>query len=174
MTNSNFVLWLTGLPASGKTTIAQALGHVLKTEGRDVVLLDGDDYRKQNPDLGYTKSDRDINVLRAGNEAHDYLQEGKSVICAFVSPYRETREKNRKMLINYVEVYVNAPIELCIARDPKGLYREYGDGMINGVTGLDDPYEPPTGDYIECCTNNMNLAECISHIVKELKKRNLL
>jgi adenylylsulfate kinase len=141
---TGFVVWLTGLPGAGKTTIALRLAEALRSRQRTVEVLDGDEMRQRlSPDLGYTKADRDLHVRRVGFVAELLARNGIVVVAALVSPYRQTRDELRHRLGRFVEVYVSCPLEALVARDPKGLYREALRGGRSQVTGIDDPYEPP-------------------------------
>lgn len=139
-------IWFTGLSGSGKTTTAEVLTVLLLEHGRRVTLLDGDVIRTHlSKGLGFSKEDRDTNVRRIGFVASKIVSHGGIVICAVVSPYRAARNEVRSMVghEHYVEVFVNTPLEICEARDTKGLYAEARRGNITGFTGIDDPYEPP-------------------------------
>jgi sulfate adenylyltransferase len=139
-------IWLTGLSGSGKSTIAQVLEALLLEQGRSVTVLDGDVVRTHlSKGLGFSKEDRDTNILRIGFVASEIVRHGGVVICAAISPYRATREEVRTMVgsEHFIEVFVDAPIEVCEARDAKGLYAMARRGEIKNFTGIDDPYEPP-------------------------------
>ncbi|KSW10805.1 adenylyl-sulfate kinase [Pyrodictium occultum] len=141
------VAWLTGLPASGKTTIALATAKRLRSLGYRVEVLDGDWVRKTiNPDAGYTREERRRHLLRVAWIARLLARNGVIVVCSFVSPYRDVRREVRRIVEEeapFLEVYVHAPLEECIRRDPKGLYRRALRGEISHFTGVSDPYEPP-------------------------------
>ena len=139
-------LWFTGLSGAGKSTISDILTPLLMEHGRQVTVLDGDVVRTHlSKGLGFSKEDRDINVRRIGFVASDITRHGGVVVCAAISPYRATRNDVRSMFEDdhYVEIYVNTPLEVCEARDVKGLYAQARRGEIKGFTGIDDPYEPP-------------------------------
>ena len=139
-------LWFTGLSGSGKSTTAEVLTVLLLENGRQVTLLDGDVVRTHlSKGLGFSKEDRDTNVRRIGFVASQIVRHGGIVICAAVSPYRATRNEVRGMVghEHFAEIFVNTPLEICEARDTKGLYAEARRGNITGFTGIDDPYEPP-------------------------------
>ena len=143
---SGFCIWLTGLPAAGKTTIAKALQVELEKRGRVVTMLDGDGAMRQvlSTGLGFTKDDRDLNVRRAGFVAGEVIRHGGVAICALVSPYADARAGvSRTIGPNFVEVYVRTPLHICERRDPKGLYRRARAGELKHLTGIDDPYEEP-------------------------------
>ncbi|MCH8877471.1 MAG: bifunctional sulfate adenylyltransferase/adenylylsulfate kinase [Chloroflexi bacterium] len=139
-------IWFTGLSGAGKSTTAEVLTVLLLEHGRQVTLLDGDVIRTHlSKGLGFSKEDRDTNVRRIGFVAAQIVRHSGTVICAAVSPYRSTRNEVRSMVgpEHFVEVFVNTPLEICEARDTKGLYAEARRGKITGFTGIDDPYEPP-------------------------------
>jgi adenylyl-sulfate kinase len=139
------VVWLTGLPAAGKSTIAALVAADLRRTGVDVELLDGDAVRRTlSPDLGFSRRDRDENVRRVAAAAAEARRHGALVVVAMVSPYRRARADARRLLGEpFVEVHVTASLETCAARDPKGLYARARAGEIDGFTGVSDPYEPP-------------------------------
>jgi sulfate adenylyltransferase len=139
-------IWFTGLSGSGKSTTAEMLTWLLLEHGRQVTVLDGDVVRTHlSKGLGFSKTDRDINVRRIGFVASELVRLGGVVICAVVSPYRAARNDVRNMVgnDNFVEVYVNTPLEVCELRDVKGFYARARRGQIKGFTGIDDPYELP-------------------------------
>lgn len=149
--SDGFCVWLTGLPAAGKTTIAGALQAELEKRGRVVTMLDGDGAMRQilSTGLGFSKEDRNMNVRRAGFVAGEIVRHGGAVICALVSPYADDRAMVRKMVGNtFVEVYVHTPLPVCETRDPKGLYRRARAGELMHMTGLDDPYEAPDPEVL--------------------------
>lgn len=141
-------VWLTGLPSAGKSTLARALEKRLVDAGRAVEVLDGDVVRTNlTKDLGYTKADRDTNVRRIGFVAQLLARHGVTVICPVISPYRAIRNEIRAGHeadgTEFFEVHVATPVEVCAERDVKGLYARQRAGEISGLTGIDDPYEPP-------------------------------
>jgi adenylylsulfate kinase len=140
-----FTVWFTGLSGSGKSTIAEMLYHELQARGLKTEILDGDVVRQNlSKGLGFSKEDRDTNILRIGFVADLLTRNGVATICCPISPYRETRDANRKLIGEFVEVYVHATLEeLAQNRDPKGLYKKAMAGEIKGFTGVDDPYEVP-------------------------------
>ncbi len=141
------VAWLTGLPASGKTTIATTAARMLRDMGYRVEVLDGDWVRRTiNPDAGFTREERRRHLLRVAWIARLLARNGVIVLCSFVSPYRDVRREVRAIISEeapFIEVYVYAPLEVCIQRDPKGLYKRALRGEIKHFTGISDPYEPP-------------------------------
>lgn len=168
------VVWLTGLSGSGKSTIARAVSEELLKKGVPVEVLDGDAIREHfSRGLGFSKEDRDENVRRAGYVAHLLARHGVIVVVALISPYRAARDQVREQMagIRFLEVYVNAPLEVCEGRDPKGLYRKARRGEIASFTGLDDPYEPPLSPEVECRTNVESVEACARRILIALKSR---
>ena len=139
-------IWFTGLSGSGKTTTAEALVALLQERAKVVTMLDGDVVRTHlSKGLSYSREDRDTNVRRIGFVAGEVVRHGGIAVAAVVSPYRTTRDEVRAMLPegSFVEVFVDTPLEVCQARDVKGWYAKARSGEITGLTGIDDPYEPP-------------------------------
>jgi len=148
-----FCIWFTGLSAAGKSTIAEILVDRMMEEGRQTTLLDGDVVRTHlSKGLGFSKEDRDENILRIGFVAGEIVRHNGAVLCAAVSPYRATRNQVRAMFKEgqFVEVYVDTPLEVCEQRDPKGMYARARLGEIKMFTGVDDPYEPPSAPEVVC------------------------
>jgi adenylylsulfate kinase len=169
------VIWFTGLPSAGKTTIAEVLEKELSQRGERVEILDGDVVRENlSKGLGFSKEDRDINIRRIGFVAHLLARNGVKAICAAISPYRAIRDEIRQMAGDFIEVYVSTPVEVCEERDVKGLYRKARAGEIKGFTGIDDPYEPPLDPEIEISTAGETPEESATRIVKELEVRDYL
>ena len=145
---SGATVWLTGLSGSGKSTIANAVAEQLLELGRAAYVLDGDNLRHGlNADLGFTAADRAENVRRVGEVSRLLADAGLVALAPVISPYRADRDRVRHahevVGLPFVEVYVDTPLELCERRDPKGLYRKARAGELTGMTGIDDPYEPP-------------------------------
>lgn len=137
-------LWFTGLSGSGKTTIAKEVEKQLKEQGYKVERLDGDEVREYLcRDLGFSKEDRDENIRRVSYVAKLLTKNDIITLCCFVSPYRKAREEARKLIGEFIEIFVNAPLEVCEERDVKGLYAKARAGEIEKFTGISDPYEPP-------------------------------
>jgi len=138
-------VWFTGLSGSGKSTIAEMLYHEFQARGLRTEILDGDVVRQNlSKGLGFSKEDRDTNILRIGFVANLLTRNGVATICCPISPYKATRDANRELIGEFVEVYVHATLEeLAENRDPKGLYKKAMAGEIKGFTGVDDPYEVP-------------------------------
>jgi sulfate adenylyltransferase len=152
-----FCIWFTGLSGSGKSTTAEVLAVLLREHGREVTVLDGDVVRTHlSKGLGFSKDDRDVNIRRIGYVAGEIARHGGSVIAAAISPYRATRNDVRNMVgsDHFVEVFVDTPLEVCEARDTKGLYAMARRGEITGFTGIDDPYEEPEHPEIRLTTEN--------------------
>jgi adenylylsulfate kinase len=143
--HKGFTVWFTGLSGAGKSTIAEMLYHEFQARGLKTEILDGDVVRQNlSKGLGFSKEDRDTNILRIGFVAELLTRNGVATICCPISPYKETRDRVRAMIGDFVEVYVHATIEeLAEHRDPKGLYKKALAGEITGFTGVDDPYERP-------------------------------
>ena len=170
------VIWLTGLPGSGKTTIAKALQPRLKESGFKVELLDGDIVRKElSPELGFTKQDREINARRVVYLSKLLSRNGIISIVSLISPYREFRRYARSensINNNFYEVYVKCSLETCIKRDPKGLYKKARSGEIKDLTGLQDPYEEPENPEIIVDTESQTLEECVNVILDRVVQTN--
>jgi adenylylsulfate kinase len=161
--------WFTGLSGSGKSTICLEVYKKLVARGLRVEMLDGDYVRQSlTRDLGFSKHDRDENIRRIGFVAHLLSKHGVIVLVAAISPYRSEREQARRTVGNFLEVYVSAPLDVCEARDPKGLYARARAGEIRGFTGIDDPYEAPTDSEVQCYTDIESLEECRDRVVSAI------
>ena len=159
-------IWLTGLPASGKTTIAQALAKHLVGQGYAVETLDGDEIRLgMSADLGFSAEDRQQHNRRVVFVSKLLVRNGIIVLIPLISPYRETRDFARAELQRFVEVYVKCPVEECIRRDPKGLYAKALRGEIKNFTGIDDPYEEPISPELTVETDLLSVEECVDRII---------
>ncbi len=170
-------IWFTGLSGAGKSTIAQALTSMLLERGRQVTLLDGDVVRTHlSKGLGFSKEDRDTNILRIGFVAGEIVRHHGTVICAAISPYRATRNEARKMVGSdrFIEVFVNTPLEVCEQRDVKGLYARARRGEIKGFTGIDDPYEAPINPEVVVETVGHTPEENARQIVTYMEERGFL
>ena len=173
--NDGFTLWLTGLSGAGKTTIAVELEQRLKTAGVQVERLDGDTVREGlTRDLGFSKEDRDKNIERVTYVAKLLSRNGVGVIASFISPYRDARDKARAETTNFIEVFVNAPLQTCIDRDVKGMYAKAIKGEIKQFTGISDPYEEPLNPEIVLNTAEQSLDESVNHILAYLESRALI
>ncbi len=176
--DEGFVIWLTGLPAAGKTTLARALKEELQRAGKRVELLDGDEVRKWlSPEAGFTKEDRERHLMRVAYVSRLLARNGVVVIASFVSPYREVRRRIRKIVeedAKFIEVYVKCPLEVVIKRDPKGLYKKALAGEIKNFTGIDDPYEEPLNPEVIVDSNKMDLEKEVYQVLSYLKRIGLL
>lgn len=167
-------VWLTGLSASGKSTLAFALERRLVDIGHACYVLDGDNVRHGlNRDLGFSHQDRTENIRRIAEVAHLMNDAGLIVITAFISPYRDDRQLAREIVgaETFVEVYVNTPIETCEVRDPKGMYKRARAGQIIGFTGVNAPYEPPVSPDMALDTSSAPPLECAGRLLSELISR---
>lgn len=174
-----FVIWFTGLSGAGKTTLTEALAPLLRERGRRVEVLDGDVVRTNlSKGLGFSKEDRDTNILRIGFVANLLARNGVAVITAAISPYRDIRDANRDLIegdgSDFVEVFAAATVEECEARDVKGLYAEARAGKRPGFTGIDDPYEPPLRPEVVCRTGSEPVEVSLRTIVDFLEARGLI
>jgi adenylylsulfate kinase len=167
-----FTVWFTGLSGSGKSTIAEMLYHEFQARGLKTEILDGDVVRQNlSKGLGFSKEDRDINIMRIGFVANLLTRNGVATICCPISPYKETRDANRELIGEFVEVYVHATIEeLAEHRDPKGLYKKALAGEITGFTGVDDPYEVPEKPELVVDTMTETPEESLRQVLSTLVK----
>ena len=167
--NRAFCAWLMGLSASGKTTLAQLLARALTQRGFKVEILDGDIVRNTlNKGLGFTPEDRVTNLRHIAAMAQNLVRQQVVTIVAAICPYHAIREEVRAIIDNYVEVYLNCPLEVCVSRDPKGLYRQALAGEIKNFTGIDDIFETPVRPDIEVMTSNEDPQESLSRILHGL------
>jgi adenylyl-sulfate kinase len=170
-----FVLWFTGVPASGKSTIAQEVETILQERGIPVENLDADEVRANlSPDLGYTPEDRDMNTKRLAFLASMLEKHGVSAIVAAVSSLRKFRERARGMSRNFLEVYVKCPTEVCMERDPKGLYARAEKGEVNDIAGLHQPYEETENPEVLCCSDKESAEEGALKVILKLEELGLL
>nr|WP_248679774.1 adenylyl-sulfate kinase [Sinimarinibacterium sp. CAU 1509] len=172
-------IWFTGLSGSGKSTVAVALEKALHAQGRLVYRLDGDNVRMGiNKNLGFSAEDRAENIRRIGEVAKLFVDAGVIVLSSFVSPYRADRDKVRELHeadgMDFVEVYVDVPLEEAEKRDPKGLYKKARAGQIKNFTGIDDPYEAPTQPELILPSHLMTLDEEVQALIAMLKSRQIL
>ena len=164
-----FTAWFTGLPCSGKTTVADTVAESLKDIGYRVERLDGDIVRKDlSSDLGFSKEDRDENIKRVTFVAKLLTRNGIAVLATFVSPYRARRAKTREEIGEFVEVYTRTPVELCIKRDVKGMYKKALAGEISNFTGVDDPYEEPEYPELVLDTDKESIEESVDKVLDKL------
>jgi adenylylsulfate kinase len=169
-----FTVWFTGLSGSGKSTIAEMIFHEFQARGLKTEILDGDVVRTNlSKGLGFSKEDRDTNIMRIGFVANLLTRNGVATICCPISPYKETRDANRALIGNFVEVYVHATVdEIAAHRDPKGLYKKALAGEIKEFTGVspDAPYEVPQDPEITVDTLSQSPEESLQHVLTRLKE----
>ena len=172
ITNPGFTLWFTGLPCSGKSTLALIAAAQLEDRGRGVEILDGDVVRQNlTKGLGFSKEDRDENIRRIGFVCGLLSKHGAVAISAAISPYRMVRDEVRSKIENFIEVFVDTPLEVCIQRDVKGMYKKALAGEMKHFTGIDDPYESPLNPEIAIRTINETPAESATRILEYLERR---
>lgn len=169
------VVWLTGLSASGKSTVARELDLRLLHLEKKTMVLDGDNLRQGLcSGLGFSDADRDENVRRAGEAALLLAEAGMIVLCAFISPFRRQRANVRTRCeaagLRFIEVYVNAPLHVCEERDPKGLYSKARSGALQAFTGVGSAYEPPANPDLELCTGSSDIKSCVDTLLSLLTK----
>jgi adenylyl-sulfate kinase len=169
MRPAGFTIWLTGLPSSGKSTLALHLQEIFLTLGTPVTILDGDEVRQRLTNgLGFTKADRDQNISRISYVARLLTNVGSVAITAAISPYRSMRDRARTEIGNFIEVHVNCPLEVCIRRDVKGLYAKAIKGQIDAFTGISDPYEPPVDPELVVNTDRETIQESAQKVMAKL------
>lgn len=170
-----FTIWFTGLSGAGKSTISAIVDQELRARGHLVELLDGDVVRTHlSKGLGFSREDRDTNILRIGWVCEVLSRNGVIAIAAAISPYRATREAVRERIGTFVEVFVDCPLDACIERDVKGLYRKALAGEIKEFTGVSDPYEAPLNPEVTVHTDSETPAESAARIVAYLEQAGLL
>ncbi|MCG7898499.1 MAG: adenylyl-sulfate kinase [Candidatus Thiodiazotropha lotti] len=170
-TQRPLVIWFTGLSASGKSTIAGALEQILTGQGYHTYLLDGDNVRHGLcNDLGFSDQDRQENIRRVGEVAKLMADAGLITLAAFISPFRDDRRLVRKILPEgqFIEVYVDANLEVCQTRDPKGLYAKAQRGEIKQFTGIDSPYEAPEKPEVHIQADQISVAEAVNQLLSYL------
>jgi adenylyl-sulfate kinase len=167
------ILWLTGLSASGKSTLAVELELALFGRGCQVYMLDGDNVRRGlSADLGFSPADRAENIRRVGEVAALFAEAGTIVIAAFISPYRADRERIRaRHPAHFHEIYLDAPIEVCEQRDPKGLYRQARAGALKQFTGVSAPYEPPENADLTLHTGAQTIGQSVVELIDYVERR---
>ena len=163
------VVWFTGLPGSGKSTIADAVAETLTSRGYKVERLDGDSVRQLFPQTGFTREERDEHLRRVGFLASRMEKQGVFVVASFVSPYEDSRRFVRGLCRNFVEVYVATPLEECERRDPKGLYAKARRGEIANFTGVSDPYEPPASPDVVVDTTNARVEQLRDRVLSAIR-----
>ena len=165
-----FTLWFTGLSGSGKTTISEIVERELRDRERPVEVLDGDIVRTNlSKGLSFSRDDRNINVLRIGFVANLLTRNGVGVIVSAISPYKEARDQVRRRIVDFVEVFVDAPLEVCADRDVKGLYKKAFAGEIEQFTGVSDPYEPPNAPDLVLKTDEESPEESVQRVIEKLE-----
>jgi adenylylsulfate kinase len=169
MADKGFTIWFTGLSGAGKSTLSEIIEQQLRVRGHKVEVLDGDVVRTHlSKGLGFSREDRDTNIKRIAFVCSLLTRNGVVCISAAISPYREAREWARQEIGNFVEVYVNCPLEVCQKRDVKGLYKLVAEGKLKGFTGVDDPYEPPVNPELVIETNRETPEESVARIFAKL------
>ena len=179
MSDRGFIVWLTGLPSSGKTTIAKKLEKYLRSRGFKVELLDGDDVRKWlSPEAGFSREDRERHLRRVAYVSKLLARNGVVVIASFVSPYRNVRDEARRIAegegLKFIEVYVKCSLEECMRRDSKGLYEKAIRGEIRDMTGVQDVYEEPLNPEVLVDSEKQDPDKCVEEIVGKLREFNLI
>ncbi len=170
-----FTIWFTGLSGSGKSTLADRLRDLIRERGMKVELLDGDEVRQNlSKGLGYSKEDRDTNIRRIGYVCHLLTRNDVVAIAAAISPYREIRDENRRLIGRFVEVYCQCDLETLKARDPKGMYDKALRGEIKNFTGVSDPYEPPHSPEVVCDTSAEEIEASAARIIAKLEEMGYL
>jgi adenylyl-sulfate kinase len=169
LNKGNFVLWMTGLPCSGKTTLAKKIQRMLDSLGHKTHHLDGDIFRFfAVKKLNFSQKDRNQNIANAIQVAQNYQNEGYCVVVSFISPYRKHRELAKEKLKNCIEIFVDAPLKICEQRDSKGMYRKARVGEIRNFTGIQDSYEEPEQPQIHLKTHEMTVDECLEKVSNSL------
>jgi adenylylsulfate kinase len=165
------VVWFTGLSGAGKTTIALEVCRELEAVGTAIEYLDGDAIRSVFPNTGFSRAERDAHIRRVAFLASCLQRHGITVIVSLVSPYRESRAFARQLCPHFIEVYVSTPLDVCEARDVKGLYARARRGEIFQFTGLDDPYEPPATPELILDTSTIPLEQATRRVMQQLEPR---
>ncbi len=174
-TQEKFILWFTGLSASGKTTIAKAVQQELTQRGMQTYHLDGDEVRARAKEhFGFTQEGRDKNIQAAITYAKEYQDQGYVVVASFISPYAHHRMWGKNTLYNFIEVFVDCPLSVCEQRDPKGLYKKAHAGEVAFFTGISDPYEEPTNPDIHLKTDSTSKDDCIKTVLTYLEEHNFI
>ncbi|ADN08313.1 adenylyl-sulfate kinase [Sulfurimonas autotrophica] len=171
------ILWFTGLSGSGKSTIANAVEVKLNEMGKHTYLLDGDNIRLGlNAGLGFSEEERVENIRRIGEVSKLFVDAGMIVLSAFISPFKQEREKVRKLVkkSEFIEVFIDTPLEVCQSRDPKGLYKKAQKGEIPNFTGISSPYEAPKKAEIHIKTDKILVEESVQIIIEYLQERGYL
>jgi adenylyl-sulfate kinase len=170
-----FTLWMTGLSGAGKTTIARIVESELKGRGLKIERLDGDVVRQSlTRDLGFSREDRDKNIERVTFVAKLLSRNGIGVVACFISPYQAVRDQVRAETTNFIEVFIDAPLDVCVQRDVKGMYARAIAGEITNFTGISDPYEPPRHPEIVIHTEQEAPDKSAAHIIEYLEEHRLI
>jgi adenylylsulfate kinase len=175
--HQSFILWFTGLSASGKSSVANAFARTLFDRGAQAFVLDGDNVRHGlNQDLGFNETDRKENIRRIGEVSKLFVESGQIVLTAFISPYRADRDLIRELVEQdeFLEVYIKCSIEECEKRDPKGLYKKARNEEIKHFTGISAPYEEPANPEIVLDTEKYSIEECVKQLTKTLIEKGLI
>jgi adenylylsulfate kinase len=168
---TGFTLWFTGLPCSGKSAVADRVAAALKGRGLRVERLDGDVVRQDlTRDLGFSKRDRDENIRRVTFVAKLLSRNGVAVLTSFISPYRELRDRARREVTNFVEIYTRCPVEVCMQRDVKGMYQRAIRGEIKQFTGISDPYEEPPNAELVLDTDKETIEESVGRVLAKIEE----
>ncbi|MDR0137302.1 adenylyl-sulfate kinase [Metabacillus idriensis] len=175
--HQSFILWFTGLSASGKSSVANAFARTLFDRGAQAFVLDGDNVRHGlNQDLGFNETDRKENIRRIGEVSKLFVESGQIVLTAFISPYRADRDLVRDLVEKdeFLEVYIKCSIEECEKRDPKGLYKKARNEEIKHFTGISAPYEEPANPEIVLDTEKYSIEDCVKQLTKTLIEKGLI
>jgi adenylylsulfate kinase len=171
MSKDGVVLWLTGLSGAGKSTLTDAIAPKLRAHGKKVEILDGDVVRTHlSKGLSFSREDRDLNIARIAFVSHLLARNGVVVLVAAISPFRETRDKARQLIGDFIEIHVAPPLEECIKRDVKGLYAKAIAGEIQQFTGISDPYEEPLNPELRIDTSKGSIEEGAAKILAKLRE----
>lgn len=171
------VVWFTGLSGCGKSTVSNLVDHKLHAMGKRSFVLDGDNVRHGlNRDLGFSDADRVENIRRVAEVARLFVEAGLVVLCSFISPFRAERRMVRELVDpeEFVEIFVDTPLEVCMQRDPKGLYARASEGKIRNFTGIDSPYEVPENPEIVIRTASMSADEAAQRVIALLRERQIV
>lgn len=175
--HQSFILWFTGLSASGKSSVANAFARTLFERGNQAFVLDGDNVRHGlNNDLGFGEDDRKENIRRIGEVSKLFVESGQIVLTAFISPYKADRQVVRELVEDgeFIEVYVKCSVEACEKRDPKGLYKKARNAEIPNFTGISAPYEEPENPEIMLDTEQYSIEECAQQLTDILTAKGLI
>jgi adenylylsulfate kinase len=175
--HKSFILWFTGLSGSGKSTLANEIAKRLFDRKIRNYILDGDNIRfGLNKDLGFSKEDRQENIRRIGEVSKLFVDSGQVVLAAFISPFQRDRDQVRQLVEKneFIEVFVNCPLDVCEKRDPKGLYQKLRAGKIKEFSGVDSVYEEPVNPELIIDTNKYSIQECVTLVIKYLEEKQLI